>query len=781
MQNKHNSSSKLATLWLVIVVFFSALLFKQLALSVSLPIETNILKLLPKNQQNPTAEKAFEQVADSMSNKVIFVLSSDNNNTKSLFNATKAFEHQLRQLDLFASISGNIDQSKQAEWAQFYHQHRFQLLTEQQQKTLNESPESQVTNVLQALYNPFSGVTNAELTSDPFLLFREYLTELTSLSGNFSLKDGYLSTESEGKTHLLVSADLKESPYSLNTQNLLPQLTTIEETISQQYAVSLIHTGVLFYAEYGSQSAKSEISTIGLGSLVGIIILVLFVFRSPLPLALSLLSISTGLLVALASTIAIFGQVHLFSLVFGASLIGVSIDYSFHFLTDRLAAGSKWKSWQALKHILTAITLGLLTSLIGYLGLLIAPFPGLQQLALFSAIGLIAAYASVVCWYPILAVSASGNITLPGYAIWRWWLNCWTKPAISNGLPISIFCFSLIGLTQVNYNDDIRQLQAMPDALKTQEETISKLSGVSNSQEMLLVTDSTRQGLLEKLSQLSKPLEQLKAQRVISGYQSLSQYLPTLNQQAANYQLVKTLYAQQAKPLASRLSFNKVPEISDFSPISISDFLASPVSEPLRFMWLKPINGQFASVILLKGVSQTSVIKSWVKSADIQYLNKADEISDLFADYRIKIAELLIVVLVTIWGLLTWRYGLLHSFKIILPSLIAGVAGLAVTSLTGSTINLFNLLALILILGIGIDYTLFFAEKQKSESTLLAISLSGATTLLSFGLLALSQTHAIHSFGITVLTGIFVAWLLSPIAINPNTAKLKKTTSRHLE
>lgn len=781
MQNKHNSSSKLATLWLVIVVFFSALLFKQLALSVSLPIETNILKLLPKNQQNPTAEKAFEQVADSMSNKVIFVLSSDNNNTKSLFNATKAFEHQLRQLDLFASISGNIDQSKQAEWAQFYHQHRFQLLTEQQQKTLNESPESQVTNVLQALYNPFSGVTNAELTSDPFLLFRGYLTELTSLSGNFSLKDGYLSTESEGKTHLLVSADLKESPYSLNTQNLLPQLTTIEETISQQYAVSLIHTGVLFYAEYGSQSAKSEISTIGLGSLVGIIILVLFVFRSPLPLALSLLSISTGLLVALASTIAIFGQVHLFSLVFGASLIGVSIDYSFHFLTDRLAAGSKWKSWQALKHILTAITLGLLTSLIGYLGLLIAPFPGLQQLALFSAIGLIAAYASVVCWYPILAVSASGNITLPGYAIWRWWLNCWTKPAISNGLPISIFCFSLIGLTQVNYNDDIRQLQAMPDALKTQEETISKLSGVSNSQEMLLVTDSTRQGLLEKLSQLSKPLEQLKAQRVISGYQSLSQYLPTLNQQAANYQLVKTLYAQQAKPLASRLSFNKVPEISDFSPISISDFLASPVSEPLRFMWLKPINGQFASVILLKGVSQTSVIKSWVKSADIQYLNKADEISDLFADYRIKIAELLIVVLVTIWGLLTWRYGLLHSFKIILPSLIAGVAGLAVTSLTGSTINLFNLLALILILGIGIDYTLFFAEKQKSESTLLAISLSGATTLLSFGLLALSQTHAIHSFGITVLTGIFVAWLLSPIAINPNTAKLKKTTSRHLE
>ncbi|MFA0521431.1 MMPL family transporter, partial [Vibrio sp. 10N.222.55.E8] len=144
---------------------------------------------------------------------------------------------------------------------------------------------------------------------------------------------------------------------------------------------------------YGTQSAKSEISTIGLGSLAGVILLVWLTFRSALPLTLSLLSISTGLLVALVSTVAIFGKIHLFSLVFGASLIGVSIDYSFHFLTDRLAAGNQWQSDKGLKHIFVAITLGLLTSLIGYLGLLVAPFPGLQQLALFSSIGLIAAYA----------------------------------------------------------------------------------------------------------------------------------------------------------------------------------------------------------------------------------------------------------------------------------------------------------------------------------------------------------------------------------------------------
>ncbi len=57
------------------------------------------------------------------------------------------------------------------------------------------------------------------------------------------------------------------------------------------------------------------------------------------------------------------------------------------YLTDRLAAGKYWNAQQGLKHIFTAITLGLITSLIGYLGMLVAPFPGLQQLSLFSAIG----------------------------------------------------------------------------------------------------------------------------------------------------------------------------------------------------------------------------------------------------------------------------------------------------------------------------------------------------------------------------------------------------------
>lgn len=782
MPKRNNFNSKLALVWLVIVVLFSGLLIKQFAFSSSVPIESNIMKLLPENQQDPMVEQAFQQISNSMSEQVVFILSGSD--IKSTMAATQAFEKSLNQdafsdsSVLFKHVQGKINASTQSQWSDFYFRHRAQLLTEQQKETLTHAPESRAQYVIQSLYNPFSGVTATELTLDPFLLFRDYISEVGTRSSNFGIKEGYLTAQSQDQSHILVTATLAGSPYSLAIQEQLPALDTLEREVEKQFDVKVQHTGVVFYANYGTQSAKSEISTIGLGSLAGVILLVWLTFRSALPLALSLLSISTGLLVALASTVAIFGKVHLFSLVFGASLIGVSIDYSFHYLTDRLAAGSQWQSDKGLKHILIAITLGLITSLIGYLGLLVAPFPGLQQLALFSSIGLIAAYASVVCWYPVLAFKPSQERALPLTNLWCTWLNLWSNPKFRIGLPLAVTVVSLASITQVRYDDDIRQLQAMPEQLKQQEQTISEISGLGSAQNMLLVTANSNQALLNKLALISSELDSLVDQQGISGYRSVNQHLPSEQEQHGNYQLVKKLYANQSETLQTTLGWSSFPELPKYHPITLDEFLASPVSEPIRPLWLQPIDNQAASVIMIKDVTNSELFSQWLDSnfaqqQGVKYLNKANEISSLFAEYRVKITELLLIAFAAIGMVLGWRYGVKQSLLMLLPSLIAGVAGIAVTGALGSTLNLFNLLGLILILGIGIDYTLFFAEQKKSLSTLLAITLSGLTTLLSFGLLSLSQTHAIHSFGITVLTGIFVAWLLSPLAINSEQATEK--------
>ncbi|MDG2648608.1 MMPL family transporter, partial [Vibrio parahaemolyticus] len=323
---------------------------------------------------------------------------------------------------------------------------------------------------------------------------------------------------------------------------------------------------------------KSEISTIGVFSLLGIIALFVLVFRSVMPLSLALLSITIGLLVALSVTTWIFGKVHLFSLVFGASLIGVSIDYAFHYLTERLAAGNEWDSEQGLKHIFIAITLGLITSLIGYLGMLVAPFPGLQQLALFSSIGLIAAYITVVAWYPILARNPSRTISnLPGQSLLAKWLTLWNQPRIKVGLPMLCVVASGFFLLQLNYDDDIRLLQTMPKDLKQQETLITTLSGMQSSQQMLVVTADDDENLMKKLESLTPALEAWKADSTIESYQSLSRYLSSVERQQQDYQLIHDLYATQSSPLASGLGLNKKPKMdADFIPVTVDQYLQNP-------------------------------------------------------------------------------------------------------------------------------------------------------------------------------------------------------------
>ena len=47
---------------------------------------------------------------------------------------------------------------------------------------------------------------------------------------------------------------------------------------------------------------------------------------------------------------------------------------------------------------------------------------------------------------------------------------------------------------------------------------------------------------------------------------------------------------------------------------------------------------------------------------------------------------------------------------------------------------------------------------------MLSILLATITTLLSFGLLALSSTLAVQSFGVTMLIGVTAAYLFAPLA-----------------
>jgi predicted exporter len=99
--------------------------------------------------------------------------------------------------------------------------------------------------------------------------------------------------------------------------------------------------------------------------------------------------------------------------------------------------------------------------------------------------------------------------------------------------------------------------------------------------------------------------------------------------------------------------------------------------------------------------------------------------------------------------------------RVLLPVLIAVVLDVAGLWLVGEGLNVFHLVALLLVIGIGLDYALFFnrqaQDREDRARTALALAVCLSTTLSAFGCLAASRMPVLHAIGVTVSSGALLA------------------------
>jgi predicted exporter len=124
----------------------------------------------------------------------------------------------------------------------------------------------------------------------------------------------------------------------------------------------------------------------------------------------------------------------------------------------------------------------------------------------------------------------------------------------------------------------------------------------------------------------------------------------------------------------------------------------------------------------------------------------------------------LLISYVAVYALLYPRYRQ-ASWRVLAPTAMATMLTLALLGIAGQGLQLFHLLALMLLLGIGVDYGIFLQEEldsQRDGTAWLAVGISALSTLLSFGLLGLSKTPALRAFGLTMAMGIGAVALIVP-------------------
>ncbi len=91
------------------------------------------------------------------------------------------------------------------------------------------------------------------------------------------------------------------------------------------------------------------------------------------------------------------------------------------------------------------------------------------------------------------------------------------------------------------------------------------------------------------------------------------------------------------------------------------------------------------------------------------------------------------------------------------------MAALIVSYYIQQNLNIFNLVAGILILALGLDYSVFYAEHGFAKKVTLTTFMSALSSVFVFAILMFSSMPTITSFGLTVFVGVLLTFLLAPI------------------
>ena len=543
--------------------------------------------------------------------------------------------------------------------------------------------------------------------------------------------------------------------------------------------------------------AKIERAAIRLSIVSGILVVSLLfaVYRSFTALALGLAPVASGAVIGIAAVALGFGAVHGITLGFGITLIGESVDYSIYFFVqshrlrqDATAAQSWQRAWWP------TIRLGMLTSVCGFASLLPSGFPGLAQLGLYSISGLVA--AALVTRFVLPALLPSG-FAIQDVAPLGSRVAGLLRPArrlnrmIVAALAVLLAAAALVVLIRHQSTMWNRELAALSPISMADQDFDAKLRGdlgAADVRELVIVSGPTLESALELAERAAQPLAALVDAKVIGGFDSPANYLPSMATQKAR---------RDSLPDAGQLheSLRQATAGLELSDAVLQPFLIDvEKARQGALLGARDLQGtslgtgfdalilhqkdRWNAILPLHAAAGSQAVDTVRVSSALQVaglsearaLDLKQESDGLYASYlseaiHMSLAGVLaIIVLLSIALRSPWRVA-----RVMAPLLLAVLTVAAGLVLSGVQLTILHLVGMLLIVAVGSNYALFFdrqASVHESGSeplTLASLVIANASTVIGFGLLLFSHIPVLAALGATVAPGAFLALLFAAV------------------
>lgn len=755
--------------WLFLILLLAVVALAGWQWRAGPPLSANLMELVPGTQPDALEQRAEQRMQEPL-NREMLVLVGHADRQQAVAMAQTLGE-QWQASGLFEKVQWNLQADLPSLRAQLL-QGRMAMLSADDRQLLIEHPDAFIQQRVQALFDPFSGFSLVSSQEDWLgLTGRIQNSQPQHGAVQLDIGSGALIADADGKSWVLLRPRTRGNAFDMNLPLQVADLLAQSRAQAAKSNVQLLAASGLLYAANGQQQATREMTWVGGGATIGIFLLLLLAFRRWRVL-LAFVPVLVGMLFGAVACVALFGHMHVMTLVLGSSLIGVAVDYPLHYLSKSWSL-KPWRSWPALRLTLSGLTLSLVTSAIGYLALAWTPFPALTQIAVFSAAGLFGAYLSAVCLLPALLNNlelrpahwplqlAERLVTLRERLLAR------VRTPVLLALLIA-FCVG--GLMQLQSKNDIRQWVGAPQQLTDEAQTIARITGYQPTSQFFLVRAANQEQLLERQAALSERLQQLVNLDKLQGYLALDQLVspPTqqervraaLNQLPQHWQPLLDLGVPLAALQAELQQLQSVPAED------IDAALAGPLGEPYRTLWLGPTDDGVAAITSLQGLNNPALLR--VQALDlpgVRLVDRLGELNAVFAATQISAAELKLASCALIVLVLMLPFGLGGALRIVALPLLAALCSLASLGWLGQPLTLFSLFGLLLVTAISVDYAILMREQVGGAAvSLLGTLLAAVTTWLSFGLLAVSSTPAVSNFGLSVSLGLAFSFMLAPWA-----------------
>lgn len=776
------------------IAFFLAIAILVIALvqisRTGLVIDTSLRSLAPEISQDALSEALINDLSAAASRKAVVVLTAD-----AAAPVTAASEHLRTKLAELETADYRVRQADPAETAADYvrllEQYPYNFLRPSLATLLSKSGDAELSQwVLEQLYGSAGQVRLTTFERDPFGALNDYAIYLQEqISGDHPDDVQTVVHNGVSRYFTVWQFELPEDGLALNAQaEWIAELDAIRADLQTQFTnVEWLQSGVIFFAADSARAAQQNINVISGVGIAGIVLIMILVFRGARPLAASVLAIVGGVIFAFAICHSLWSSIHILTLLFGASLIGVAVDYSLHLYYFRFAFPSN--AAHAKTHFYPALLLSLLTSIVGYSALAMSGLETLQQVAVFSIAGL--SFACV--WVLFSEPWAVKTLVIKDGLLARFTAGCvqcirpFAKVKFMIAVSLLLWFVVIVFVGRFVFDDSPKAFITPNPELLENEQRISQWLGEYEPATFILVHGASDAEVFGKIDRLQKLVDTSNilnnAKKNLLGIHTL---LPSPEEQLRHQQLNGTFYRNDALAHAMTSTY----EIIDAEQMSELrghyEQQSGAVLTPRELMqrlpglphlWheegqeegqqeaqeegeteISPADRRIVTALLIPKNSNLTGLRDAVEAVpDTQWVSLVDETRNGLHHLRTTASYYLGFALLLIGGIFIWRYGIHRGLVLsLIPITVIGAIGL-VYLFTQMPITLFHVMAAFLVVGLGVDYLVFVAEmsdEEESRQFANALVLSAATSSLSFGLLSLSVLPAVSAFGTTVMLGI---------------------------